>query len=320
MHWVYALNLSEIILYIIYYVYMHWLHNSGALPRIVRFLSIIALILIFTPLISMFVYMFPRTIESGHTPEIFDLEYEEVSFYSSEGLELRGWFIPSERGEEGSPTIVFLHGYPAEKGDLITFAYPYHDSYNILLFDFRGLGESDGRISTLGYKEAEDVKTSVEYLKKRGLDRIGVWGFSMGAAAVLLSAKDLDYVDAIVADSSYASITDMSREVFENLTPGGSALGDLQMLWARAIFWIDPADISPERAVMGIQQPLLLSHLPGDTVIPISQAEKLKDAAEGKDNVSFWIHDSATHGLMSVEYQKYVRSFFDKNLIEEETI
>ena len=296
---------------------MLWLHKTGILPGFIRVFILFIIISLLTPLVSMLVYMFPRTIESGQAPDKLGLPYEEVVFTTSSDIELKGWFIPSDRGEAGAPTIIFLHGYPAEKGDLITFAYPYHDAYNIFLFDFRALGESGGIASTLGYKEAEDVLSAVQYLESRGHTNIGLWGFSMGAAAALMSLDDSDNIQAIVADSSYAHLRDMSRIIFENLTPGGGLLGDIQMMWAETIFWIDVDTISPAQALASTHKPVLLSYLPGDIVIPISQAEKLNEAGEGRDNVSVWVHDTGTHGLMSVKYQKFVRGFFDTHLMKE---
>ena len=297
---------------------MHWLHNSGALPRIIRFLLSIVLILVVAPFFSMLIYIFPRTIESNQTPAMFDLDYENIVFNSSDGVELKGWFIPSERGEKNASTIIFLHGYPAEKGDMLTFAYSYNDLYNVLMFDFRALGESGGRVSTLGYKEKLDVRAGVDYLIGRGHDDIGIWGFSMGAAAVLMS--DLDEVDVIVADSSYAHIDDMSRQVFANLTPGGEFLGDIQLIWARLIFGVNSKDISPASDILNIQQPLLLAYVPGDSVIPASQAEKLRKASKDKSNIDIYMRDTVHHGIMGVEYQKRVRDFFDAYLIRAEVI
>jgi len=265
------------------------------------------------------IYIFPRTIGSNQNPEDFGLAYENVVFTSNDGVELDGWFIPSQKGEENAPSLIFLHGYPAEKGDLLWMAYPYHQTYNVLLFDFRALGESKGWISTLGYREAQDVEAAVKYLSGRGHDRIGIWGFSMGAAAALL-ADYTEEVDAIAVDSSYASIEDMSRYVYRILWPADILLGNIQIMWAQFLLGVDAEDISPVEKIRGVDKPLLISYSPEDEVIPVSQHRALRDAVRGQMDIYVWEHVSSGHGIMEVDYQEYVHNFFDTYLLDTESI
>jgi len=53
--------------------------------------------------------------------------------------------------------------------------------FSVLMFDFRAHGRSDGRLSTSGYLEQRDVLGAVAFLRAKGLIRLGLFGFSMGA-------------------------------------------------------------------------------------------------------------------------------------------
>jgi len=90
----------------------------------------------------------PPRITSNASPADFGLRYEEVSFPTTDGLELKGWYIPN-RGDQAK-TVILLHGYPADKGDILPVLSFLSAHYNLLLFDFRYLGQSQGRISTIG--------------------------------------------------------------------------------------------------------------------------------------------------------------------------
>jgi alpha-beta hydrolase superfamily lysophospholipase len=62
--------------------------------------------------------------------------------------------------------------------------------YNTLLVDFMGSGGSEGNQTTIGYKEAEQVKSCYEYIKQRGDTNIHLFGTSMGAVAIMKAIQD----------------------------------------------------------------------------------------------------------------------------------
>src|SRR3970282_2554644 len=99
--------------------------------------------------------------------------YEAGAFRPAHGLTLRGWYIPAARTTE--KTLILLHGYPADKGDILPALAFLHEDFNLLLFDFRYLGESEGSYSSAGAKEVEDLLAAIRFLKARGLEQVGVW-------------------------------------------------------------------------------------------------------------------------------------------------
>lgn len=110
-------------------------------------------------------------------------------------------------------TIILLHGYPADKGDILPSLAFLNERYNLFLFDFRYLGQSEGLYSTAGAKETDDLASAIEYLKSRGVEEVGVWGFSMGGAVALMSIKKIPEIKAVVSEASYANLGLMAREL-----------------------------------------------------------------------------------------------------------
>src|SRR3989344_5757645 len=85
----------------------------------------------------------PGKVASTATPKNFGLAYEPVSLMTQDGMRIAGWFIPKKDGESKT-TLIALHGYPADKGDILSRVVYLADRYNLLLIDFRYFGESDG--------------------------------------------------------------------------------------------------------------------------------------------------------------------------------
>ena len=97
----------------------------------------------------------PPKIISPLIPRDLKLGYQDVSFRTAGGLTLRGWHIPSAKTTD--KTLILLHGYPADKGDILPGLAFLHGDFNLLLFDFRYLGRSEGSYSTAGAKEGDLV-------------------------------------------------------------------------------------------------------------------------------------------------------------------
>src|SRR5262249_27488032 len=83
----------------------------------------------------------PPKIISSVTPRDLKMNYDDVSFRTADGLTLRGWYIPAVQRTE--KTLILLHGYPADKGNILPALSFLHEDFNLLLFDFRYLGKSE---------------------------------------------------------------------------------------------------------------------------------------------------------------------------------
>ena len=93
------------------------------------------------------------------------MAYQDVSFRTSDGLTLRGWWIPGTRHQ----SIVMIHGLSNNRSEPFNKAGYLHEAgYNLLVFDLRGHGQSDGNGSTMGYREPLDASAAVA--EARSLD------------------------------------------------------------------------------------------------------------------------------------------------------
>ena len=245
------------------------------------------------------------------TPEDFNLKYEDVTFETSDGLKLKGWFLP---GNKSSNTIIVMHGYPTNKADVLPFSMFLLKEFNVLLFDFRSFGESEGSYTTAGYKEVKDLDAAVEYLKSRkDAKNIGALGFSLGGSVAIMN-KNND-IKAIVADSAYSNLNNMIEAMYRNFSFLKYPFVQLTRLYSKIFFGVDPKDVSAENAIKNINKPVLIIHGKKDSQIPVNEAYILHNSNK---KAELWIVENADHGetyaLNKEEYEKRVLEFFGKHL------
>ena len=224
------------------------------------------------------VYHPPRA-NVGPAPSSRGWGYQDVSFRNRAGLTLRGWWIPGS----GLGTIVMGHGWTSSRAQpLEDSAYLHAAGYDLLLFDFRGHGLSDGDYTTLGWAEPDDVRAAIDYAGSRSPGRLGVIGYSMGAAAALEEAAADSRVGAVVADSPFADLGSEQSYAWEAATrlpfvPFAMPVG----LMVRLDLGYDPAQVRPVVAAGQLRQPLLVILGTSDEVVPPAQGYAVFRAARG---------------------------------------
>lgn len=130
--------------------------------------------------------------------------YDAVSVRSGD-LELRAWLAD---GAPDKPPVILVHGLGDNLESYQEHAQPFRDrGHPVLLLDLRGHGGSEGRHTTLGGLESDDVRAAMDYLGEAGLARPGIiiMGHSMGAVSVILAAADRNDVAAVIAEAPFDS-------------------------------------------------------------------------------------------------------------------
>lgn len=243
-----------------------------------------------------------------------DLPVQEVHFTASDGVRLAGWLaIASPK----SPTIILVHGFKGSRVDMLPWAqFLYHaGGYNVLIYDSRGCGESEGWGIALGAREPDDVIGAVQYLEHRSdltNKQLGALGISLGAGVVLLAAAREPALQATVADSAWvdesAQINRMGNLSALPLLPYEPTL--VNNLIGAHLEDARPLDvinrISP-RAVM-----LIHSADDANTTTPLTGEHQLYQAAQSPKVQ--WIAPSGGHtGALkahTAEYEQRVLEFF----------
>ncbi len=259
----------------------------------------------------------PRPTQNEPTLARYPLPVEDITFPSWDGTRLSGWWVPTHRS--GARTIVLLDGYGGTRaGVLPQAAYLFAAGYNVLLFDFRARGQSEGRDVTFGAFEQGDALGALDYLARRGdvdMRRVGLQGGSMGAAVAIMAASADARVAGVIAEAPFKDVPSIIDTEFEKRV--GLPVFPFARITTAILEWrigVRAADISPIRALPGLAgRPLLLIEDADDPEITPSNQQALYAAAgEPKE---LWRVPGAGHAkghtVAPEEYERRVLAFWE---------
>lgn len=248
-------------------------------------------------------------------PGAFDLPFEAVIFPSRDGVTLRGWLIPKE---DARGTIIFCPGHTGSVHSDLAYAPWFHQAgYALLMFDWRGRGHSDGAVTSLGILERRDLLGAIDFLGQRGVEHVGLMGFSMGGAVAVATSPMSEAVSAVVSDGAFARVRDVvaSGMVRRGIPPAIASLVSRPIIWAASLqLGVDLTLIDPIRWADFCRAPLLMIHGQRDPFVPPWAAYRLYHAA--REPKELWMVPEAghrdIHRLRPQEYQDRVLGFFNR--------
>ena len=250
-----------------------------------------------------------------------EIEFEDITISSFDGTKLYGWWMAAA---VDGPTIVVLHGVKKNRTDVLRAGLALRQAgFNVLIFDGRAHGSSEGRYVTYGFFERRDVEAAIEWLvseKKIDRTRVGLAGESMGAAIALQVAAHNDWIRAVWADSPFASLRRVSEEFLRRVTHlPGAVLNPvvwttLQVANYRGSF--DVRAVDPLALAARIKCPVSLVHGTADQLIATAHSQNIFDALAGEKEL--WFVEGARHARSAryakQEYSERLIRFFNDKL------
>ena len=193
--------------------------QRGKLPRtlIREFMPALVTVPLLLPYFMGVVYVHRFKVPNSSNPQqVLHRPYEDVAFTTADGMHIRGWFMPAAQTSER--TLVICHGLGANRSNFLSYCEVGDALHaNVLMFDFRGHGDSDGHTVTFGYYERFDVLAALDYLRKERPEQareVYGLGISMGSSALLQAAAEASPpFDGIIVDSAFASATELTDNI-----------------------------------------------------------------------------------------------------------
>ncbi len=200
------------------------------------------------------------------TPAAIGLSFDEVTFKTTDGMTISGWYIPAP---DARAVLLFCHGNAGNISHRLDSIRIFHDlGFSILIFDYRGYGKSAGEPTEKGtYMDADAAWNFLA--SEKGIDpaRMVIFGRSLGSA-VAIDLASRRKAGALIIESGFTSITDLGRKYYPYLP-------------VRLITRFHYASIGK---VSGLGLPKLFIHSPADEIIPYDQGMNLFiNAAEPKE-------------------------------------
>ena len=251
----------------------------------------------------------PRLIPPGNTLRKYKVAYQLVNLITEDGIRLSAWYTPPKNGA----VILLAHGYGDNRPEWV-YEMLAKKRYGVLAWDARAHGESDGKISTIGYLEVLDVKAALDYaLAQPGVEHIGAWGGSMGGATLIRATAQFPQIEALFVDSSFDSLDDE----FNFLVPY-PIINPLAKFVAQEETGINFDDVNPLEDIGKISpRPVYIVHSTADIVAPPDAGEKLFNAA--KEPRFLWLEEDAPHLAIYLDnprrYQRRLVEYFNEWLL-----
>lgn len=262
-------------------------------------------------LLSFYLVTHPQQFSWDRTPAEYALPVTDVTVTAADGTELAGWLIaPPEATER---IVIMLHGYPADRSDVLPLAAELYPDSTLLLVDQRSFGASEGTF-TLGIKERDDVRAMVDFVEARGYERVGLFGFSFGGAVALMAAAEDERIDAVAAYSSYSDLRRLGWDAYRHLWVLKYPLVELMNLYAKLTFGTFASDVSPIHAAETLNTPTFIIHTRNDSVIPFEHAERLERALQRNDRAQFYFPVGGEHEYPPADLGERLKQFFASEL------
>lgn len=294
--------------------------GEGARTRVRRW--VYRLVAVVAGALAVYVFLFPTSLAIIQTHKYREpigsppsAAYQTVSFASSDGLELSGWYHPSRN----RAAVIVVHGGGGDRTGAVRHAELLaRHGFGALVYDSRGRGESEGSPVGFGWGWPKDVAGALAFLRESpdvDPERIGGLGLSRGADVLIqVAAEDRD-LKAVVADGA----TGGSFADYRNL--GEEAEGApfyLTMYTAARVFsGSTPGEPLKELVARISPTPLLLISTGGS--LPIERDFNRIYAKAAREPVELWdlpeVNHTAAIRERPEEYQRLVVSFFDNALL-----
>jgi len=218
---------------------------------------------------------------------------ENVWFHLANGERVHGWFIRARQGPSVA-TVLYCHG---NGGDLTDVGWLAEELSNrkmdVLIFDYRGYGRSDGRL-TDEWGLYADAEAAYEYLtRERGvkIERLVLHGQSLGTTAAIDVASRRPCA-ALIVESGLSSASDMGAVAFPWLP--------------RWLHFLSMNRFESVRKIAAVNCPIFITHGTKDDVIPVEQGRKLYESA--REPKRLMIVDGGDHNLCGTTGSRYFDS------------
>jgi len=147
------------------------------------------------------------------TPADAGLNYEPVTLTTVDNVRVSAWLLPADRPD--APTLLFFHGNAGNLGHRVEKCRVFHElGLQILVLDYRGYGDSEGRPSEKGtYRDAD---AAYQYLTQtRGIapKDIVLYGESLGSGVAVDLASRVP-VGGVILEAAYTSVADTGQQIF----------------------------------------------------------------------------------------------------------
>lgn len=234
--------------------------------------------------------------EISANPGNIGLAYEELMLTAQDGVIIHGWYIPAS---DEKRVLLFCHGNAGNISHRLESIKIFHElGLTVLIFDYRGYGESTGKPSETGiYLDAEAAWDFLTGTKKKSPEDIVIFGRSLGAAVAAEIALRKNPA-CLILESAFTSVPDMGEQHYP---------------------WLPVRLISRFRSstvekVDDIRSPKLIIFSPDDEIVPAAHGEEIyRKASSPKELLKIKGDHNRGFLLSGTHYTEGLKGFLNRN-------
>ena len=223
-------------------------------------------------------------------PQFFDIFPQDFTVQSDKETKISGWFFKAKKAKG---TIVQFHGNAENMSShymMLIWVLKYN--YNLITFDYRGYGRSQGEPSQEGlYKDGLALlnKAYEIHQKETPQGKLVLIGQSLGGAVLARSLIDSpikSHTDLLVLDSTFSSYKEVANKILKR--------GWLTYILSPLSYLLISDEYKSEEALKELSMPAIVIHDQKDPIVPFSSGEKVYSLLGAKDK-TFWKLDWRSH-------------------------
>jgi uncharacterized protein len=236
-----------------------------------------------------------------HQPSLYQLKYQDIAIpvVNRDKVEqLNGWWIPAKQAD--APVMLYCHHNGMNIGGNVSQARQFHElGYSVLLFDYRGYGQSDGGFPTESqvYEDAQAAWNYLTQTQKVAPDRVIIYGHSIGGAVAIDLATHHPEAAGLVVQSSFTSMRDMTKRFGLN--------------WLLPVELLLQQRFESERKMQSIDMPVLVITGTEDIQISVAMGQRLQAAARGVKQLII-VQGGGHDNHLSGPDRQQVKQFMDR--------
>ena len=238
------------------------------------------------------------------------IPYDTILLTTANGQKLEAWYM---KADSPKGTVILFHGLGSNKGNVLGEAFEFNSfGYNTMLVDMRAHGNSKGIVSSIGYKESEEVKLAYDHVSKKGEKNIVLWGMSLGAVIISKAIWQYDLrPQKIILEMPFDRLQDHIRARARISGFPGEPFGFFVTFWTGLEQGYWGYGHKTSHYVKSINCPVLLQWGSGDEYVMKEETERIF-ASISSPKKKLEIYEGAWHGpLIAVNQSKWDKTVTD---------
>lgn len=253
-------------------------------------------------------------------PTVVSENFEDIEFKSTDDLTLQGWLFSTDT----SKLVIMVPGLTQNRINTAYYAIwiakdLVGEGYNVIMYDPRATGLSEGDRVSYGKFEVADILGAVEFAKGRGFkpEKIAILGDSTGAITILMAADKLNKVGALIIDSAATNFKPLiiNRLWTEKNVP--TFFAPAIFFFTDTVFKTKIGEVKPiEQLPLVPNRKFLYLHGELDDLFPVEESKILLDASSTESKLVIFSKGNHVETFKSDPdlYRKEIFNFLESEL------